>query len=124
MPARSPSRWRWNRPARSPSRRSEMANRRRGEVSATVAGRSYTLCLTLGSLAELEDSFGVDDLGALAARFGSGRLSTNDLVRLFGAGLRGAGHPVSDEEVRAMPVAESLGELAGAVAALLEATFG
>lgn len=101
-----------------------MANRRRGEVAAIVAGRPYTLCLTLGSLAELEDSFGVDDLGALAARFGSGRLSARDLVRIFGAGLRGAGHPVSDEEVRDMAVADSLAEVAAAVAALLEATFG
>ncbi|WP_375458413.1 gene transfer agent family protein [uncultured Enterovirga sp.] len=101
-----------------------MANRRRGEVSATVDGRRYTLCLTLGSLAELEDAFGVDDLGALAARFGTGRLSVMDLVRIFGAGLRGAGHPISDEEVRAMPVGGGLHEIAAAVAALLDATFG
>lgn len=101
-----------------------MANRRRGEVSATVAGRRFTLCLTLGALAELEDAFGVDDLGALAARFGSGRLSSRDLVRLFGAGLRGGGQPVSDREVADMAVAESLGDIAAAVAELLEATFG
>lgn len=101
-----------------------MANRRRGEVGATIAGQRYTLCLTLGSLAELEDAFGVDDLGALAARFGSGRLSARDLVRIFGAGLRGAGHAVSDEELRAVPVAGGLAEMAGAVAELLEATFG
>ena len=101
-----------------------MANRRRGEVSATVAGQRYTLCLTLGGLAELEDAFGVDDLGALAARFGSGRLAANDLVRIFGAGLRGGGHPVTDDDVRAMPVSDSLLDIAGAVAALLDATFG
>lgn len=101
-----------------------MANRRRGEVSASVAGRRYTLCLTLGSLAELEDAFGVDDLGALARRFGSGRLSARDLLRIFGAGLRGAGEPVSDEELRAMPVRGGLGEIASAVAELLDATFG
>lgn len=101
-----------------------MANRRRGEVSATVAGRRFTLCLTLGALAELEDAFGVDDLGALAARFGSGRLSSRDLVRLFGAGLRGGGQAVSDREVADMAIAESLGDIAVAVAELLEATFG
>lgn len=101
-----------------------MANPRRGEIAATVAGRRYTLCLTLGSLAELEHAFGVDDLGALAARFGSGRLAAADLVRVFGAGLRGAGHPISDDDVRAMPVADSLADIAAAVADLLDATFG
>ncbi|MDB5592163.1 gene transfer agent family protein [Enterovirga sp.] len=101
-----------------------MANRRRGEVSATVGGRHYTLCLTLGSLAELEDAFGVEDLGALAARFGSGRLSSSDLVRIFAAGLRGAGQAVGEDEIRAVPVADGLGDIAAAVAALLEATFG
>ena len=101
-----------------------MANRRRGEVDVTVAGRRYRLCLTLGSLAELEDAFGVEDLGALSARFGSGRLATDDLVRLFGAGLRGGGEAVSDDEVRALPVAGHLGDLARAVSDLLAATFG
>ena len=101
-----------------------MANRRRGEVGAIVAGRAHTLCLTLGSLAELEDAFEVDDLGALAARFASGRLSARDLVRIFGAGLRGAGEAMSDREVEALPVAGALPEIAAAVAHLLEATFG
>jgi hypothetical protein len=68
-----------------------MANRRRGEVEATIAGRNYTLCLTLGSLAELEHAFGVADLSALSERFGQGKLRANDLVRLLGTGLRGGG---------------------------------
>ena len=101
-----------------------MANRRRGEVDVAVAGQRYVLCLTLGSLAELESAFGVDDLGALAERFAHGRLSARDLIRLFGAGLRGGGRPIADEEVAAMPVADGLGEIAAAVGALLEATFG
>jgi hypothetical protein len=101
-----------------------MANGRRGEVEATIAGRNYTLCLTLGSLAELEHAFGVADLSALSERFGQGKLCANDLVRLLGAGLRGGGHPISDEEVRAWPVAGSLAEIGAALAALLDATFG
>ena len=100
-----------------------MANRRRGEIAATFGGERYTLCLTLGALAELEDAFGVDDLSALAARFGTGRLSGADLVRLVGAGLRGGGHALSDDDLRAWPAAE-LPALAGAAAALLAATFG
>lgn len=101
-----------------------MVNRRRGEVLATIAGEPHRLCLTLGSLAELESAFRVDDLSALAERFSSGRLSADDLVRLLGAGLRGGGLGVSDDEVRAMPIAGALPEIAGAIAELLEATFG
>ncbi len=100
-----------------------MANRRRGEVEATIAGRSYTLCLTLGSLAELEDAFGVDDLSALGRRFGSGRLSSRDLARILGAGLRGAGEAIGDDAVRDWPGA-ALPEIAAAVSDLLSATFG
>jgi uncharacterized phage protein (TIGR02216 family) len=101
-----------------------MPNARRGEVEATIGGRRYTLCLTLGSLAELEHAFGVDDLASLAARFGAGGLRAEDLIRLLGAGLRGGGHPLSDNDVRALPLAGALGETADAVSALLDATFG
>jgi hypothetical protein len=100
-----------------------MANRRRGEIAATIAGRAYTLCLTLGALAELEHAFAVDDLGALGARFGEGRLSADDLVRIVGAGLRGGGHDVPDGVIRTWPGA-CLPEMAAAAAALLAATFG
>lgn len=101
-----------------------MVNHRRGEVAATIAGRSYRLCLTLGSLAELEHAFGAGDLSALAARLATGRLAADDLVRLLGAGLRGGGHPFSDDDVRALPLAGALSEIARAVGELLEATFG
>ena len=100
-----------------------MANRRRGEIAATVAGRSYTLCLTMGSLAELEDAFGVDDLSELGRRFGSGRLSSRDLIRILGAGLRGAGEAIGDDAVRDWP-GSALPEIAAAVTELLAATFG
>ena len=99
-----------------------MPNHHRGEISAELGGRSYTLCLTLGSLVELEAAFGAEDLIALAARFETGRLSARDAVRILGAGLRGGGHAMSDKEVAALP-----GDLAGqleAVARLLEVTFG
>ena len=100
-----------------------MPNRRRGEVGATLDGRPYSLCLTLGALAELEDSFAVADLTALGTRFASGRLSAGDLVKLVGAGLRGGGHPVSDDDLRSWPAA-SVPEMAAAAASLLAATFG
>jgi hypothetical protein len=44
-------------------------------------------------------------------------------VKLVGAGLRGGGHPITDEEIRAWPGA-CLPETAAAVAELLAATFG
>ena len=39
-----------------------MPNRRRGEVALQLGDTRYTLCLTLGALAELEEAFGVQDL--------------------------------------------------------------
>lgn len=100
-----------------------MANRHRGEVSATLDGRRWTLVLTLGALAELEDAFGVEDLAALADRFGSGRLSARDLNRILGAGLRGAGHDVTDGEVAQMRAEGGVQALAGLVSTLLQVTF-
>ena len=100
------------------------ANRRRGEIAATIDGRDCTLCLTLGALAELEDAFAVDDLSALAQRFSSGRLSARDLIRILGAGLRGAGTAMSDEEVALIKVDGGIAGIARIVAELLKVTFG
>ena len=99
-------------------------NRRRGEVAAQLDGRDYRLCLTLGALAELEDAFASSDLGALVERFSSGRLSATDMVRIIGAGLRGGGNAVSDDEVGAMSAEGGATGFARVVAELLTATFG
>lgn len=101
-----------------------MANRRRGEVPLVLGEDHYTLCLTLGALAELEDAFGVEDLGALAARFSAGRPSSRDLLRLLGASLRGGGHALCDADVAALPLAGGLTAVADALAATLAAAFG
>lgn len=101
-----------------------MANRHRGEIAAELGGRSRTLVLTLGALAELETAFGADDLVALAERFGSGRLSARDLVRIIGAGLRGAGEAVDDDEVAAMTVSGGAAGFVAIAAELIAATFG
>ncbi len=76
-----------------------MANTHRGEIDAVLGGRSYTLCLTLGALAELESAFGVDDLVALAARFEQGALSARDILRIIACGMRGGGNALSNDEV-------------------------
>lgn len=101
-----------------------MANRHRGEIDATFDGREYTLCLTLGALAELEDAFGADDLLDLTDRFQGGRFRARDLTRIVGAGLRGGGHSLTDEDVSDMRPEGGLPGLAKLVAQLLSITFG
>lgn len=101
-----------------------MANKRRGEVALQFGEKRFTLCLTLGALAELEEAFGVEDLMALAERFGTGRLSSRDLLRLLAVALRGGGHEVSDEEVASLPLTDGIEPIASAIADLLVLTFG
>lgn len=100
-----------------------MANKYRGEIEAALGGERRTLVLTLGALAELESAFGADDLMALAERFGSGRLSARDLIRIIGAGLRGAGACVTDDEVAAMKTAGGAADYVRIAADLIVATF-
>ncbi|MEQ8825478.1 MAG: gene transfer agent family protein [Filomicrobium sp.] len=100
-----------------------MANRHRGEINASLNGKEYRLCLTLGALAELEDAFGADDMVALAQRFEQGRMRANDAVRIIGAGLRGAGNDIRDEDVRSMQADGGAGGYIDIVARLLRATF-
>jgi hypothetical protein len=100
-----------------------MPNKHRGEIAAEIGGARRTLVLTLGALAELESAFEAGDLVALAERFGSGRLSARDLVRIIGAGLRGAGETIGDDEVAAMTVDGGAAGYVRIAAALIAATF-
>jgi hypothetical protein len=101
-----------------------MANRIRGEVEAELDGQRYTLCLTLGALAELEAALGAGDLMGLARRFEAGQLSAGDAIRVIGAGLRGAGNDVADDAVARMRAARGAAGFVAVVADLLAATFG
>jgi hypothetical protein len=101
-----------------------MVNRKRGDVEATLDGKIYRLCLTLGALAELESGLGAADLVALAERFEARRPSARDLVRIIGCGLRGGGHEIGDDEVARMTVAGGLADYVKIAAELLAATFG
>ncbi|MGH6908410.1 MAG: gene transfer agent family protein [Aestuariivirga sp.] len=100
-----------------------MANRHRGEIDAELGGRTYTLCLTLGALAELESAYGDEDLIAIAERFEKGRIGATDAIRVIGAGLRGAGNAMSNDEVAALTVVGGAPAYLGIVARLLTATF-
>lgn len=101
-----------------------MANAHRGEIEACLNGKTWKLCLTLGALAELESAFGDEDMLALAQRFEKGRLSADDAVRIIGAGLRGAGHDVTNEQVKGMRSEGGVLGIIDIVARLLSATFG
>jgi hypothetical protein len=101
-----------------------MPNIHRGEIETEIGGARRRLVLTLGALAELEAAFCADDLVALAERFESGRLKARDLVRIIGAGLRGAGEAVSDDEVSRMEVGGGATGYVRIAADLIAATFG
>ena len=101
-----------------------MPNRHRGEIEAGLGGTRRTLVLTLGALAELESAFGADDLVALAERFEKGRMSASDAIRILGAGLRGAGESITDEEVARLAAPGGAAGYVRIVSALLAATFG
>jgi hypothetical protein len=101
-----------------------MANIHRGEIDVEIGGARRTLVLTLGALAELEAAFGAADLVALTERFGSGRLKAQDLIRIIGAGLRGAGESVTDDEVARMEVEGGAQGYVRVAADLIAATFG
>jgi hypothetical protein len=101
-----------------------MPNLHRGEVETVLDGRPMTLCLTLGALAELEAAFGDEDMLALANRFSSGRLSARDAIRIIGAGARGAGHDLADNDIARMRTEGGAAGFVDTVARLLTATFG
>jgi hypothetical protein len=100
-----------------------MVNAHRGEIAAELDGTRYTLCLTLGALAELEQAYGGIDLLAIAERFETGRIAPSDAIRVIGAGLRGAGHGLGDEEVARMAARGGAAGFLDIVVRLLTATF-
>ena len=100
-----------------------MTNPHRGEIEAELGGKRYTLCLTLGALAEIENAYGGEDLIAIAERFEAGRIGASDAIRVIGAGLRGAGNALGDGEVAAMTVTGGVAGYLDIVIRLLKATF-
>jgi hypothetical protein len=101
-----------------------MSNRYRGETALMVDGQALPMRLTLGALAELERAFSVDSLPALGERFVGGRLSAQDITRILGAGLRGAGSSIGDIQVAGLAFDGGLNGAIQAAIALLDATFG
>ncbi|MDQ2705176.1 MAG: gene transfer agent family protein, partial [Pseudomonadota bacterium] len=71
-----------------------------------------------------EAVYAAADLGALVERFSRGRLSALDMIRVIGAGLRGAGNDISDEAVGTMRSQDGAAGFAAVVGDLLTTTFG
>jgi len=101
-----------------------MVNRHRGEIEVSLDGRTWKLCLTLGALAELESSLGTDGLSGLAQHLTSGRLTAGEMLKIIGAGLRGAGHTLTDDEIKEMQAEAGAVGYVQIVSQLLNATFG
>lgn len=101
-----------------------MVNARRGEIAAVLNDKDWVLCLTLGALAGLEAAYKTEDLSALIARFSTGGLKAEDMIRIVTAGLRGGGHDVAEDDVADMRIDGGAVGFARLVAQLLEVTFG
>jgi hypothetical protein len=75
-----------------------------GEVAVLLDGQRHVAKLTLGALAELEDSLGETTLLALVERFEHGRFSSRDVLALLVAGLRGGGWTGTAEDLRTVEI--------------------
>jgi Phage tail tube protein, GTA-gp10 len=101
-----------------------MANRHRGDVPFSFNGKTISLRLTLGSLAELEDAFGSEGLQALSQRLQNGRLSARDICHVLAAGFHGAGDTINALDLGQQIPASALEHAAVAATHLLDVTFG
>ncbi len=68
-----------------------MANPWRGEVELVIDGEVQVLRLTLGALAELEARLKTGSMVDLVQRFEGGTCTSQDVLDLIVAGLRGGG---------------------------------
>jgi hypothetical protein len=87
-------------------------NRARGEVPLVIEGERHQLCLTIGALAEIEESLGLASLGDLEARLKSP--SMKDVIAILAALLRGGGHDLDELELGGRQI--DLGVAARAIA--------
>ncbi|RJE81228.1 gene transfer agent family protein [Paracoccus sp. JM45] len=81
-----------------------MVNPLRGEVQIVLDGQPHIARLTLGALAELEDALAEDNLAALAGRLEEDRFSSNDIMAVLVAGLRGGGWTGTQDDLLARQI--------------------
>ncbi len=94
-----------------------------GEVAVLLDGQRHVAKLTLGALAELEDSLGETTLLALVERFEHGRFSSRDVLALLVAGLRGGGWTGTAEDLRTVEIGGGPVGAAGLAVQLLARAF-
>lgn len=100
-----------------------MANPWSGEVALVIDGERRVMKLTLGALAELEESLGAGSLVELVQRFESGGFSSRDVLALLAAGLRGGGVQVERSALARADVEGGPMAAARAAAELLARAF-
>ncbi|MGB3245790.1 MAG: gene transfer agent family protein [Sulfitobacter sp.] len=100
-----------------------MANRWRGDVALVIDGQPCIARLTLGALAELEDTLAQGSLLGVVERFETSRFSSRDVLALLGAGLRGAGSDITAEQLARAEIEGGPMAAAKAAAELLARAF-
>jgi hypothetical protein len=100
-----------------------MANPWSGEVTVRLDGVPHVARLTLGALAELEETLGAGSLIDLVERFEAGRFSSRDVLALVVAGLRGGGWAGTASDLRAVEIGGGPVEAARVAAMLLARAF-
>ena len=88
-----------------------------------IDGQPHLLKLTLGALAELEQSLEADTLIDLVERFEAGRFSSGDLLALIVAGLRGGGWRGRREDLLVADIEGGLAAAATAAGQMLARAF-
>ncbi len=100
-----------------------MVNPFAGEVALVVDGQRHVMKLTLGALAELEAQLQTGSLIDLVARFESEKFSTQDVLSLIVAGLRGGGWTGTAETLKSADIQGGPMMAAKAAAQLLARAF-
>lgn len=81
-------------------------NTARGEVAVEIGGEKFTLCLTLGALAEIEAACGITTIGELQDAMQ--KLSAAKLVTILGALIRGGGGTIDESTLYRLPFGPSV----------------
>jgi hypothetical protein len=100
-----------------------MANPWAGEVAVWLDGKRHVAKLTLGSLAELEETLASGSLIELVQRFEGGSFSSRDVLALLVAGLRGGGWQGTADDLRVLEIDGGPIEAARIAAKLLARAF-
>jgi hypothetical protein len=100
-----------------------MANPWAGEVAVVLDGRRHVAKLTLGALAELEDTLATGSLIDLVRRFEAGGFSSRDVLALLVAGLRGGGWQGTAADLRSVEIEGGPMEAGRIAAELLARAF-